>query len=262
MKVDINYKKFGADLINTFDLDPIYPMAAMSIGDERVMKRFLLAYWCYYDAGVSAYVAEQPSKDFYRIMLHGLGTWPRGMERRHFRGEQAARALDGLLAYGGPEKVVDAMTQHRTFQGISRAVQAFTGFGPWISWKIADMAERVLQYPIKFNDANLGIYKDPRQGAAFILTGDKTYKIADEQLDDVVKFMLVDFQHFKAPPYNDRPVNVQEIETILCKYKAHCYGHYPMGNDSYHVEKSLNGWGDLSVQMLKNVKCCCGYLKG
>ena len=260
--IDCTYEEFGADLLDTYDLDPIYPMAAMTIqDDEAMLKRFCLAYWCYYDAGVSSYVAEHASKDFYKLMSEGLKDWPRGMERRHFRGQAAIDSIKGLRNFGTPERVVDYMINGNTFQDISMHVQAFKLFGPWISWKIADMAERVLQIPVDFSDSNLGIYKDPRKGAAFIAKVDKEYPITDDELDDVVNMMLDEFHEFSAPPYQDRPVNVQEVETILCKYKAHCYGFYPMGNDSYHVSKSLDDWGDLAQQMKDNLQVVCTYLR-
>jgi len=44
---------------------------------------------------------------------------------------------------------------------------------------------------------------------------------------------------YKAPPWFDRPLNIQEAETILCKYKSHTHGHYPVGKDVAAVKKAL-----------------------
>jgi hypothetical protein len=42
-----------------------------------------------------------------------------------------------------------------------------------------------------------------------------------------------------APPARDRLVNVQECETVLCKYKSHINGHYPPGKDTLEVLHGL-----------------------
>lgn len=247
--IDISWQDMGHDLIITQDLDPIYTIVAASDMSENMLKRWLLAYWCYYHAGVASYVAEGDSRQFYDRMWSGLDDkWPRGMERRYFYGQQAANLLNGLENYGSPEKVVDTMTGHQDFQSIAVAVEEFTGFGPWMSWKIADMAERVLCYDVDFSNTSLAIYKDPVMGAAFILTGDKGYKLSKEELESVVDDMESQLSYLDAPPYYDRPVNIQEIETVLCKYKAHCYGFYPLGNDTHHIHKGFEkrNWGDLA----------------
>ena len=171
------------------------------------------------------------------------------MERRYFYSKIARDTIRGLKDFGPPEKVVDAMTFHRDYITIVQSVQSFTGFGPWISWKIADMTDRVLGWYVDFLEANLYMYRDPVKGAAYILTGDKNYKITSEELNGVVYMMLTHFKGYLAPPFQDRIVNVQEIETILCKYKAHCFGHYPWGNDTIHVAKALEGWGDMANHM-------------
>lgn len=254
--IDISWQDMGYDMIATQDLDPIYTIAAASNMGDDMLKRWLLAYWCYYHAGVSSYVAEGKPGQFYDRMWEGSGLdggdkWPRGMERRYFYGQQAANLLNGLEGYGGPEKIVNAMTNHYDFQSIASAVEGFTGFGPWMAWKVADMAERVLCYDVDFSNSEIGIYKDPVMGAAFILTGDKSYDISSEELASVVDDMESQLSHLKAPPYYDRPINIQEIETVLCKYKAHCYGFYPLGNDTHHIHKGFEkrDWGDLAEEL-------------
>lgn len=245
------WKDFGEDLILTYDLDPIYPMVAATDMDDDMRKRWCLAYWCYYHAGVSSIIAESNVGNFYNVMRSGVAHgWPRGMERRYFYGDLANNTIDGLEKFGSPEKVVDTMIQHSDFGGANNAVQSFYGFGSWIAWKVADMADRVLQIDIDFSDTSLNMYKDPKQGAAYIFKGDKKYPITEAELDWVVWEMEAAFSGLYAPPFQDRRINIQEVETVLCKYKAHCYGFYPYGNDTIHVAKALEGWGDLAQSML------------
>ncbi len=57
-----------------------------------------------------------------------------------------------------------------------------------------------------------------------------------------------------APPHYDRNVNIQEIETICCKYKAHTKGHYAIGHDWEAIAKSLLLTpGDIASSLLKHV---------
>jgi len=258
--IDMSYQTFGALLLETEDLDPIYCMLVRASLDRDILKRWLLAYWCYYHAGVASRIAEMPSHMFYMGMWRAYVTKaPRGMERRYFYGLLAERTMHYLQDSGSPEAIVDDMCDHRWFQSVYNRVVSYSGFGPWMGWKVADMAERVLRYPVDFSDSELGIYKDPVQGAAFIDFGDKHYPISLDELHACVNRMKDEFQQFDAPPQADRPVNEQEIETILCKYKAHCYGFYPVANDTVHVIKALEGWGDLAEHILDYVPPIVGF---
>jgi hypothetical protein len=67
---------------------------------------------------------------------------------------------------------------------------------------------------------------------------------------------------FKAPPDFTRPVNVQEIETVFCKYKSPLKGHYPLGKDTLELHHSLAGWGDLAEQLRSQLPHAQDRLKG
>lgn len=242
---------FGRVLISSRDLDPIYVMLHRADLDPDTLKRWMLAYWCYYSAGVASFIAESP--DFWNSMWRAHNEkWPRGAERRHFRGEVSLKALSCLRSTEAtPEQIVDHMTGAPDLAGIINRVQEFSGFGPWIAWKIADMAERVLHLPVDFSQANLGMYRDPVMGAALVLTGDEHYPITPDELQGVVDNMTHEFSNYSAPPYYDRPINVQEIETCLCKYKSYRHGHYPPGKDTKEVYHAMKGWGPLASRLRK-----------
>jgi hypothetical protein len=44
----------------------------------------------------------------------------------------------------------------------------------------------------------------------------------------------------KAPPRFERRINIQEIETILCKWKSHINGHYFVGKDIQEIRHGLS----------------------
>lgn len=242
----LTFADFSRQLITTEDLDPIYVILEEARLPEATLQRWLLAYWCFYHAGVASYVAE--AADFWPAMYYANANWPRGTERRHFRGAISLLALDDM-AFDAPEYVVADMTAGRTFQQVAANVQQYYGFGQWIAWKVADMAERVLHLPIDFHDATLGIYRDPVKGAALYLLGDQNAPITPNQLDMVVEQVAFEFSKYQAPPSYNRPVNIQEIETFLCKWKSHVNGHYPLNKDTNEIKHGLHGYGDLATEL-------------
>ena len=61
-------------------------------------------------------------------------------------------------------------------------------------------------------------------------------------LPKVLDYLLGEFSGFKAPPLSDRAVNIQEVETVLCKWKSHMNGHYPLLNDIVDIRSGLEPW--------------------
>jgi len=271
--------EFGTQLFQTEDLDPVYVVLHKSGVGEKTKARLCLAYWCFYHLGVAAKIAEQNTPSgFWQAMMRaavnesnadGSKPFPRGAERRHFRGQQAIAAVSMLQdSYPqGAEQAIEAFIRsgsdgRYTYNSVANSVQTHKGFGPWIAFKIADMSERVLGYDTDFSDCYLGIYKDPRQGAALVnqqlLAQDELpnrpweCEISDTDMGRIIEHLTEYFCGFNAPPDGSRKVNVQEIETVLCKYKSHYKGHYPLNKDSDELRHALNGWGDLSQHLLQN----------
>jgi len=234
----MNVYDFGSQLLETGDLDPIYIMLHEGGLGPNTLKRWCLAYWCFYHAGVSSKIAEAP--DFWAAMRQGqTDKWPRGTERRHFRGAASANAIEHLaLLYPKPEDAVDDVSTY-TFADVSKRVQRWPLFGPWIAYKVADMLERVLDVPVNFDNCELAIYREPAAAAAMLGMS------VQDTVTRLIQYFAVE-RGFMAPPSRDRLVNVQEIETIMCKWKSHCGGHYPPGKDTREIRHGLNGWGPLA----------------
>jgi len=244
------YKQFGKHLLNTQELDPIYVMLYNHGIGGADLKRWCLAYWCFYSAGVASAITEAGSAKFHDMMRKAQNKrWPRGAERRHFRGEASNNAIKHLRKQGRAEDIVDRLLEDSTFQGVCNAAQQLPLFGPWISFKIADMAEQVLGVPMDYSDCYLGIYKDPRQGAALIRYGDWKKDISDQDLMNTVNKLIKEFKEYDAPPHYNRKVGIMEVETILCKYKSHYKGSYPLHKDSIEVYHGLEGWGQLAGEL-------------
>lgn len=239
--MDDGVLQFGRDLIRTGDLDPVYIYLQEKEILDHKLERWLLAYSMFYHVGVANKASQYTGDEFWNFVESGIpSTFPRGEERRHFRGHTASEAIASMRTRK-PESIVQGWYEKYDFASVVEAVQKLKYYGPWIAFKMADMGERCLDIPIDFSNCELGIYKEPRQGAALVLTGDKEAKITDRELMEVVDYITINLNNegYKAPPDYERPLNVQEAETILCKYKSYKGGHYYVGKDIESVKKAL-----------------------
>jgi hypothetical protein len=270
----LSYKQFGKILLLTGDLDPVYVMLTNSGLHKDVLARWCLAYWMFYHCGVASKIAAQPSKEFFNKALELFDSGcPRGTERRHFRGAKARKAIRELrkLSDNHPEWIVGFVfgeinnqkarvtrTDRRmSFTDVSRRVLELPQFGPWMAFKVADMGERVLGYDVCFDDCELSMYKDPIKGAALVTFGDQEHEMEARHVKKCVTKLIGEFGQLEAPPLVKgkwgRGVNLQEIETILCKYKSHVNGHYPPGKDSIEIHEALDDWGKLARKLQRHV---------
>lgn len=261
---------FGEELLTSMDLDPVYVAVARAPMNNAQRSRLLVAYWCLYHLGAAARLSELPEKRFWWALFEAAannntpkllpkqagGRWPRGTERRHWRGDQAINSAASVRerARGNAEALVDWLGTGATFLEVLRRVRQLQGFGPWIGFKVADMLERVAGYDVSFADCELAFYEEPRKGAALYVGSVKLKHDGDNYVDVAVKHLLHEARlgAFRAPPIlqgSRRRVNVQEVETVLCKWKSHLGGHYPVGKDTREIYHGLDGWGDLAQDL-------------
>jgi hypothetical protein len=260
----LSIEEFGKHLLESGDLDPIYIGLSHSGLPTAQLKRWLLAYWCLYHAGAASWLSEAEGSTFWSGLHaaatntlpgpHG-GRWPRGHERRHFRGAAAVKAVESYaLRHPTPEGMVDYMTLTdlgglgRSFRELSTRTQEHQLFGPWISFKVGDMAERVLGLEVDFSQAEVFMFADPTKAALMLWTlkaglpPNAKPKDEAKAIRDVVGYLTDYFGDYRAPPRRDRSVGLQEVETILCKWKSHLNGHYPKFNDTVEIHAGLKEW--------------------
>ncbi len=288
----LSIEDFGKQLLTSKDLDPIYVslfnLRHTNTWDDDQIKRWLVAYWCYYHAGVACYLSSFKGLEFWghmsvaaeNITLTPAATdqdltkvsnrWPRASERRHFRGKQAIAAVNELAdKYPHSEDMVDHIILQsddpQSYAEVAKRAKSHRGFGDWISFKICDMIERVLDVPINFDQAAVFMFKDPVK-AAFILWRQKldlpesaTPKDPTKAISEVVSYLTEFFHDYSAPPGHDRLVGLAEVETILCKWKSHLHGHYPLLNDTEEIVDGLAPWAKVndSAQQFLQVSPGC-----
>lgn len=259
-------EEFGRHLITSGDLDPVYIALPKAVVETDQQSRWLIAYWCFYHCGVASWLSERRGVAFWEGMLEAAanassaptgGRWPRGSERRHFRGAAAIKAVLALEKRYGlhPEEMVKYISMdHVTrpietipYVKIAERTREHLLFGPWIAFKVADMLERINGVPINFDEAAVFMFKDPTRAAEMLYRKKaglpdtakiKTAKIIPE----VVDYLTKEFNDLSAPPLRDRPIGLQEVETVLCKWKSHMNGHYPLNNDIIEIREGVSEW--------------------
>lgn len=251
--------KFGRHLLESEDLDPIYVALYKLQLDYEQLCRWLLAYWCFYHAGASSYLSEFTGNDYWNRMHIAAanadpspsgGRWPRGHERRHFRGDAATKSIEQLRkCYFRPSKMIEFITNPPKESWVLPLATVLDRvgehhlFGPWIGFKIADMLERVLDVKIDFDMGHVFMFKDPMTSARRLYEkrwGDLASD--DFMANKVTHWLTEEFSSYQAPPKYDRPINIQEVETCLCKHKAHINGYYPLYHDILEIKQGLENW--------------------
>lgn len=257
--------QFGRALIDTGDLDPVYIGIYQAKLDEPQLCRLLLAYWCFYHLGAASYLSEFEGRDYWdfmlvaaknsdpdmepRVLLGNVGNrherWPRASERRHFRGDKCVNAVAWLSHGVSAEFRVRALANEcRTERDVATALDLWPQFGPWISFKVADMLERCYGAPIAFHEDTGLMYESPRAGLELVDSRDP---------EATYRRLLAAFSNKAAPPSRDRPCGPQEVETILCKFKSMSDRHYWVGKDIQEVRHGLEGWGQTADRVLSGM---------
>lgn len=227
---------FGKRLLDAHDLDPVYDLCWVNqIRDFT----WYITYWGFYHVGLATTLSEYPNEQaFWEAYGHCCRSslYPRGRERRHYRANNAIQSWTYLSTTG-----IDALNYGlKTSADPIRYVEKnWVGFGPWIAFKIADMLERLEFRSVDFSDIDFTMYKSPKKAAQRMGMGPK------EACEEIL--FHLDNQ-YKAPPRFERPLGIQEAETILCKWKSFMDGHYHIGEDVQGVQDALRMWPD-------NLKC-------
>lgn len=257
-KTDImSVQKFGRQLVQTMDLDPVYVVVYHAQMDEEQLARWLLAYWCFYHVGTACWITEQGG--YWQALAGAAATkeHPRSSERRHFRGQAAIRAVEELRGLRLTPRQILARLGHQNesplFLDVATRVRRLRGFGGWIAFKVADMLERLGICPVQFHPTDIfEMFDSPRKGAE---TVHQWYcKLANQNpYEWSYQYLMANLGNLLAPPRNERGINIQEIETILCKWKSHLNKHYTVGKDIHEVEAGLLRYSrcKLSQRLIK-----------
>jgi hypothetical protein len=243
---------FGKKLLNTKDLDPVYVLLHEASLCRDELRRWLVAYWCFYHVGTASWITSVSSEEQYWRRMQAAAhskDYPRSSERRHFRGDNAKKSVtflqnEGLdLLFNEFDK---AYYENRRLscEEVIDYVQEWVGFGPWIAFKVADMLERLGLCEIEFDTQSITLFESPQKGAELLwqVEHGRTNFPSENVAGWAVARILQELQkekHIKAPPSYNRNLNIQEAETILCKWKSYMNSSYTIGEDIQHCREGL-----------------------
>jgi len=247
--------QFGERLLDTLDLDPVYVILWDSDLDDGEMKRWLVAYWCFYHMGTASWIASGGIDYWDRMKLAASSReYLRNRERRHFRGGLAEKSVAYLSSRGLDDLFNPLISDSpKPLTEVMRSVQDWVGFGPWIGFKIADMLECLQLCPVVFDSASVFLFDSPRAGAEEMWTrygkGERPEDVGGWALAGI----LAHLGSRVSPPGGFRDVGVQEAETVLCKWKSYLGGHYTIGEDVEGTRRDLLRYSKtkMSQRLLK-----------
>lgn len=247
---------FGQQLLETNDLDPIYVMLWEAKFPREKLQKWLLSYWCHYHAGTASWTVDQNSFWDALMAVAGSKDYPRSSERRHFRGNSALKSVLDLQKQSVSERL-NPITNGTTIPAIDlmKYVRQWYGFGPWIAFKVADMVERLDLAQVDFSIGDIQLFDSPREGAELLYQ--ETNGNSDNGYANVVQWAINQILNalgdYLAPPRCERGINIQEAETILCKWKSYRNGHYQVGEDVESLKKSLKVFDSPTNLFLRKI---------
>lgn len=249
---------FGRRLIKSGDLDPVYTCLNKLNLDSDQLSRWLIAYWCFYHCGFACTASEETGADYWKL-LHkaarnqtkapGGGRWPRGSERRHFRGEAAERAVTQLRKRydSNPLGMIDYVASgDLDVRSVMARVSTHHLFGSWIAFKVADMLDAVVGLEIDQSDLSAFLYDSPRKS---IMDNLASGEVPDGGLDKpetraayAMGWLGSQLRDCRIPHRPKSRLDLFCLETVWCKHLSHMHGFYPVGKDIYEIDHGLRGW--------------------
>lgn len=255
----LDWQTFGRLLILSGDLDPVYIMLSRTAQSPQYLKRWIIAYMGCYHAGVATYIcAGGETRDVERILEASSKGWPRGQERvKSFGKDSAKRFIDYLISVhvGKTELLFDHIFRKPVMEygGVLDYAQQVPTYGPWVAWKLADMAERMGLVKLDFGLKPWDWFYEASQKGAEEIRASIPSLLAPTG-DGIYRRVLAEFEGMLAPPLYERCVGWQEVETVLCKFKSHVNGRYPLGKDTKEVLHSLGDkheWACLETRVMR-----------
>lgn len=224
----MNFRDFSTQLITTQDLDPDY-VFMRAIGQERKLTQAEMVLWAIHKIFIYDTASE------YLVMFKGrtIETLPHGAERRKNR-HHTRRNLDAFLTRFAIADLPREYTEARKY------LTQFPGVGDWAAWKFCDLMERVCDIPMNFSRVDFRTaYDYPLRGLCAVNNHPDSFVRFLKDDHNFINFMTEAWNQIdrtlKAPPMLDREINLQELETCLCKYHSYLSGHYKIGKDTAHL---------------------------
>lgn len=256
-----DFAKFGRHLMESEDIDPLYPVLRhlqQDMDEEQALwHSFLYVAWYNLPSATAAF-ARYPTPRAGVVDLANEG-WPTGVERRNHRGVSfaLARHLQSYLAATkrgqarwyregvGTHQVTDTQallaglpkdrfSNQWNWHIVNERLQMLYGNGRWAAYKHCEVLRRVNGMPLEAPDMGHQFSSGPRQGLATLygdLEGQTSAVIAelDRRGLDLQKRLV----------RRGLVVDIEELETILCNWKSLLKGKYYVGHDIDELQEQI-----------------------
>ena len=209
----IGIVEFGHKLFESGDLDPIYVALLGCLKPGPQQTRWLIAYWLFYDAGFASWASDQD--DYWGALLTAAQNetltpygerWPRGSERRHFRGVKATEVADMIDAVVGRHVAQDNLAM------------------------------------FLYDTPRRSILESYRAGALGIDNG----LAGDAVLEPAMMWLWFQLNKLRIPHKPTMAPDWFSLETVWCKHMSHLHGHYPLYNDIIEINHGVSLWEPYS----------------
>jgi len=220
-----DWRGFSKLLFKLEDADPGYMLLARAELTEAQKLRYVLAWCTFYNPGLAARASDYQGARFYEFLRKVYPTAKRASERRHFRGQAGLKALAQWQdLYPKPEAMIEACFGS-TYLEVRKNMQHMAQMGDYFYWKLADIQDTVFAQPVNFTGCEKYMPKVPQQGAEMIAELESTCFALPVAMSTVTKHI----SKMKHPFKPNRPLALQEAETVCCVFKQHVVGDYKFG---------------------------------
>lgn len=234
------FSEFGKHMLDSEDIDPIYPVLRQLIADLGLSPRqaewLVILYLAYYEITSALTAFRNHPQPGERTILVDRDTLklPTGIERRGLRQahlmadhlEDWLSRFDGVTHFSAVEDWF-ANDPHFNAGVLGEYLTGVKYNGRWASYKAIEVMQKVLGWPVAHADAGHDGSTGPRKGLTLFFpevkgNGPRAIDRLDEQTDVLMR----------AVRAHGVEVEVEQVETLLCDFKSLAHGRYYVGHDT------------------------------
>jgi hypothetical protein len=251
----LSFSNFAKVLVNSGDLDPDYIFINRVAQHLKNGKDFK-AFWMI----VKSVIYNSESELRFIFKLENFSTLKYGNERvksKHssvvFFNEfinEVKRVEKGYYGYfkSLPKDANLALNQ----------LQKIKGIGKWAAWKLLDLANCCLDLDFDFSNIDFRVaYDFPLKGVLMLNNfNEKNLSILNDDfiynssLNKAIS-LLQDSRFLKAPPSYTRMLNIQEFETLFCKYHSYIHNKYEPLEDLNKLKNNISNSNYERIRALR-----------
>jgi hypothetical protein len=227
--------RFGRQLVESEDVDPIYPVlrhiyAQRGLSAER--KHWQTALYVAYYNLPSALAAFRRWENVGTHLPKDAATYPCAVERRGLRGGKVVAYINEMVDKifrplgGGKYWSQKGWTddEQENFRLFTAQVMSLNGNGRWAAFKWAELLKKVHGYPLAAPDMCLEHCSGPRDGLRMV------YGLpSSTPTEELNKYSLRLWEELQAEGFE--PADWEQLETVLCNYHSYAHGKYYVGHD-------------------------------